>query len=274
MKLVEVCPCQVSSSCPGQSLGVFETPATKKSLWLEIELCDSAAWAPLCIVSSLSFAIICPERHAKWRLCPLLHFCIKFFFCLNSINKLGIYSVPPTRGKKWEAFSPVASVLWTGREDFIFCFAALLSPQKGFTGSAGGESTFTSSLTSHRAAGFLLFFHGNDVISDTRTVCLSVCQSADKQATVCQGAAATAHEGETEWIAQEFRTDRGRERESWMVRERVEAILLHFLPCVSQKETGHRWSSCVFRDLAWWRCYRCFQVMICKRQNAQVHVFF
>lgn len=116
--------------------------------------------------------------------CAPLLFKVLFIVCLFKQHKQAwnlTCPLPSTREGKMGSIHSCCFSLVDRQErerafHLLFCSSALSSG--GLVGVVVGVGGWgvTSSLTSHRTAGFLLFSRRNDATSDTRTVCVSVSQ--------------------------------------------------------------------------------------------------
>lgn len=124
MKLGEAFTCQESSSCPDRqrrlrSSALWSRLQKPLVYWI-VRFCSVRS----CVHRVLTIsAIICLKRHAKWCLCPPLHFCIKLIFFFSDQHKQAWnLFCPPLEKKKKMGSIQVRQFSYAveGRENLIF----------------------------------------------------------------------------------------------------------------------------------------------------------
>lgn len=130
MKLGEAFTCQESSSRPDRQCRLRSSALwsrlQKPLVYWTVRFCSVGS----CVHRVLTIsAIICLKRHAKWCLCPPLHFCIKFiifFFYSDQHKQAWNLFCPPLEKKNGKHSSPSIQLRGWGKRESDLCFAALL----------------------------------------------------------------------------------------------------------------------------------------------------
>lgn len=129
MKLGEAFTCQESSSWPDRQCRLRSSTLWSRLQKLLVYWIVRVCSVRSCVHRVLTIpAIICLRRHAKWCLCPPLHFCIKLIFFSDQHKQAWNLFCPPQRKKMGSIQVRQFSYAVEGRENLIFvsrpCFVS------------------------------------------------------------------------------------------------------------------------------------------------------